>query len=159
MRFWRLTGLGASCFRVGCDFSNLKGDGYLKRFFVVYRWRVQIVGTPAPRNHDSYVAPSVVNDVVLVGTSGSRGESIEPVGPGLLTPLNKRTGKVLRQIKLDAVFKRGIAAVQDYVMFGTGYGGIHTPEPGSFNVWKSRRKLVVRRLWRRARWRSFKMRP
>ncbi|TLD07832.1 hypothetical protein PgNI_10844 [Pyricularia grisea] len=92
--------------------------------------------TPAPHNHDSYVAPAVVNDVVLVGTSGTRGDFVEPVGPGYLTPLDKRTGKVLRRIKLDAVLKGGPATVEDYVFFGTGYGGLHTPEAGSFNVWK-----------------------
>ncbi|ELQ35660.1 hypothetical protein M0657_010983 [Pyricularia oryzae] len=92
--------------------------------------------TPAPHNHDSYVAPAVVNDVVLVGTSGARGDFLEPVGPGYLTPLDKRTGSVLRRIKLDAVLRGGPATVGEYVFFGTGYGGIHTPEPGSFNVWK-----------------------
>ncbi|TLD18386.1 hypothetical protein PspLS_10061 [Pyricularia sp. CBS 133598] len=92
--------------------------------------------TPAPHNHDSYVAPAVVNDVVLVGTSGARGDFIEPVGPGYLTPLDKKTGRVLREVRLDAVLKGGPATVEDYVFFGTGYGGIHTPEAGSFNVWK-----------------------
>ncbi|KAL8382634.1 hypothetical protein RB595_006425 [Gaeumannomyces hyphopodioides] len=92
--------------------------------------------TPAPDNQDSHIAPTVVNDVVLAGTTGARGTGYEPIGPGYLTPLDKNTGKILRQIKMDAVFRGGIAAVCDFVLSGTGYGGLHATLPGSFSVWK-----------------------
>ncbi|KAL8298354.1 hypothetical protein RB597_006803 [Gaeumannomyces tritici] len=91
--------------------------------------------TPAPDNHDSFVAPTVVNDVVLTGTTGARGERLDPIGPGYLTPLDKNTGNILRQIEMDTVFRGGMAAVGDYVLFGTGYGGFHGLVQGSFSVW------------------------
>jgi hypothetical protein len=92
--------------------------------------------TAAPQNHSSYVAPTVVNDVILVGTTGlyTGGTGVEP--PGLLTPLDKTTGKVLRVDTLDSYFRGNLAAVHDYVMFGTGYRSSHPAQPGSFSVWK-----------------------
>ena len=66
--------------------------------------------------------PSVVNDVVLVG------------GPSSLIALDKGTGSILEEwAPLDAYFQAGIAVVDDYVLFGTGYAGAKN---GSFHVWK-----------------------
>lgn len=92
--------------------------------------------TAAPGGHSSFVAPTVVNDVILVGTTGLyiNGTGVTP--PGLLTPLDKTTGEVLRVDTLDAYFRGNLVAVHDYVMFGTGYQSSHPAEPGSFQVWK-----------------------
>ncbi|KAK7184823.1 hypothetical protein DPSP01_002205 [Paraphaeosphaeria sporulosa] len=91
----------------------------------------------APRNMSSTVIPVVVNDVVLTGTSGRWEEgSLSAVGPGDFIALNKFTGEILRDDVLDAFFHAGIAVVQEYVMFGTGYGGLEAAQNGSFNVLK-----------------------
>ncbi|KAL5376928.1 hypothetical protein PMIN06_011258 [Paraphaeosphaeria minitans] len=103
---------------------NLK-DGSIK-------WQIA-----APRNMSSTVIPVVVNDVVLTGTSGRWEEgSLYAVGPGDFIALNKFTGEILRDDVLDAFFHAGIAVVKEYVMFGTGYGGLEAPQNGSFNVLK-----------------------
>jgi outer membrane protein assembly factor BamB len=93
--------------------------------------------TPAPHNMTSIVIPSIVNDVVLNGATGSYNPaSLFPTGPGHFTPLNKHTGRILEDVKLDAYFHGGIAAVHDYVLFGTGYGGQEPAQAGRFQVWK-----------------------
>lgn len=93
--------------------------------------------TAAPRNMTSTVIPVVVNDVILTGTSGEWVEgSLNAKGPGLFIALNKFTGEIIRENVLDAFFHAGIAVVKDYVMFGTGYGGLEAAHNGSFNVWK-----------------------
>lgn len=93
--------------------------------------------TAAPRNMTSTVIPVVVNDVVLTGTSGNWEEgSLFPIGPGSFIALNKFTGEILREDVLDAFFHAGIAAVKEYVLFGTGYGGLEPSQNGSFHVLK-----------------------
>ncbi|KAL8846930.1 MAG: hypothetical protein Q9221_008018 [Calogaya cf. arnoldii] len=87
--------------------------------------------TPSPGNSTTAVQPTVVNDVVLVGVGGP----VPYSGPGTFLALDKYSGEILRETKLDATyFQAGIAVIQDYVMFGTGYGvGFNN---GSFNVWR-----------------------
>jgi outer membrane protein assembly factor BamB len=93
--------------------------------------------TATPRNHSSQIAPTIVNDLVLIGTTTDSGGDPNTIAPGLFTPLDKRTGKVLRVETLDAYFHGNLAAVHDYVMFGTGYGGSGGPgQAGSFQVGK-----------------------
>lgn len=89
--------------------------------------------TPATVNGSSLVPPSIVNDAVLVGRSAS----YAPTGAsnaesGSLVSLDKRTGSILKEWALDSYFQGAIAAVNDTVMFGTGYAG----RQGSFNVWQ-----------------------
>ncbi|KAL8890021.1 MAG: hypothetical protein Q9192_005934, partial [Flavoplaca navasiana] len=75
--------------------------------------------TSSPGNSTTAVQPTVVNDLVLTGVGGPAPYT----GPSSLLALNKYTGKILREIRLDAsYFQSGIAVVQDYVIFGTGYG-------------------------------------
>ena len=78
--------------------------------------------------------PTVVNDVVLTEVGGPAPYT----GPGSLLALNKYTGKILRGVRLDAsYFQSGIAVVQDYVMFGTGYrAGLPGEANGTFRVWR-----------------------
>ncbi|KAF2799759.1 Quino protein alcohol dehydrogenase-like protein [Melanomma pulvis-pyrius CBS 109.77] len=93
--------------------------------------------TKAPRNTASQVVPVVVNDVLLNGVTGDWTESsARPVGPGSFLAMNKLTGEILHETPLDSYFHAGIAVVHDYVMFGTGYGGIEPAAKGSFNVWR-----------------------
>ncbi|KAL8888670.1 MAG: hypothetical protein Q9215_003939 [Flavoplaca cf. flavocitrina] len=90
--------------------------------------------TPSPGNSTTAVQPTVVKDVVLTGVGGPAPYT----GPGSLLALNKYTGEILREIRLDAsYFQSGIAVVQDYVMFGTGYGtGLLGEANGTFRVWQ-----------------------
>ena len=92
--------------------------------------------TVVPRNDSSLVQPTVVNDLVLVGDGGPAGASInQSVGAGSFIALDKFTGSILEDRKLDAQFHAGIAVVHDYIMFGTGYETTGTPN-GTFNVWR-----------------------
>ncbi|KAF8867399.1 Quino protein alcohol dehydrogenase-like protein [Acephala macrosclerotiorum] len=93
--------------------------------------------TAAPRNTTSIVSPAVVNDVVLTGISGNwSSKSVFPVGPGSFLSLDKTTGRILKEVHLDAYFHGSFAIVHDYVMFGSGYGGLEPGAAGSFQVWK-----------------------
>ena len=90
--------------------------------------------TAVPNNDTSVVPPSVANDVVLTGVGGPYvAGSTRKVGPGSFVSLNKKTGGIIKKTVLDTYFQGGIAAVNDYVLFGTGYDATKT---GSFNVWK-----------------------
>lgn len=89
--------------------------------------------TQVPRNGTSQVPPSVVNDVVFVGDSGPFTGFFLEAGPGTLIPLNKHTGAIIKEKTLDTYWQGGIAIVQDYVMFGTGY---QRTVNGTFNVFR-----------------------
>ena len=91
--------------------------------------------TAVPRNSRSFAIPSVVNDVVLVGTSGPYVRLGTYNGPGSLVALDKHTGEIIKETMLDNYFQGGIAVVQDNVLFGTGYSETNTNK-GSFIVWK-----------------------
>ncbi|KAK8104527.1 uncharacterized protein PG998_011560 [Apiospora kogelbergensis] len=93
--------------------------------------------TPAPEEAVSFMAPTVVNGVVLTGTTGAyAGSPGSTKPPGIFVALDKKTGKMLRKVTLDGHFQGGIAVVHDYVIFGTGYGKITATVPGSLQVWK-----------------------
>ncbi|ORY14743.1 quinon protein alcohol dehydrogenase-like superfamily, partial [Clohesyomyces aquaticus] len=92
--------------------------------------------TKAPRNITSMVSPVVINDVILTGVTGNWSENqIFRSGLGSFVVTNKITGQILEEIPLDSYFHAGIATVHDYVMFGTGYGGLEPRQNGSFHVW------------------------
>ena len=91
--------------------------------------------TQAPRNTSSQVAPTIVNDVVIVGIGGPYQGGQASNGTGSLLSLNKNTGTIIVETILDSFFQGGIAVVRDYVMFGTGYGTT-VPRNGTFNVWQ-----------------------
>jgi outer membrane protein assembly factor BamB len=78
--------------------------------------------TQAPDNAIAQVPPTVVGDLVLVGRTGNDDNpaNFENTN-GSLIALNKKTGKVLLNLPLDANFHGGIAVVDNYIMFGTGY--------------------------------------
>ena len=94
--------------------------------------------TPVPANDSSVVPPSIVNNVLLTGRSGS----YTPSGPvahgqkGSLISLDKHTGSILKTWDLDSYFHGAIAVVDDFVMFGTGYATLGVLANGSFNVWR-----------------------
>ena len=89
--------------------------------------------TPVPRNSSSAVAPTVVNDAVMVGVGGPYEGGLSSSDAGSLLALNKYTGTIIVDTMLDTFFQGGIAVVHDYVLFGTGYA---SPRNGSFNVWQ-----------------------
>ena len=94
--------------------------------------------TPVPVNDSSAIPPSIVNDVILTGRSGS----YTPSGPvtqgqkGSLISLDKHTGSILRTWDLDSYFHGAVAVVDDFVMFGTGYATLGVIANGTFNVWR-----------------------
>ncbi|KAL8793209.1 MAG: hypothetical protein Q9195_004145 [Heterodermia aff. obscurata] len=91
--------------------------------------------TPVPRNSSSLVQPTVVNDLVLVGSGGPPTGASSFDIPGSFIALDKFNGNIVTEVILDGYFQAGIAAVHDYVMFGTGYSATLTSN-GSFNVWR-----------------------
>ncbi|KAF6803950.1 pyrrolo-quinoline quinone [Colletotrichum sojae] len=94
--------------------------------------------TSSPNDTVSMMAPTVVNDIVFTGTSGKTGDNGFPQGTGSLVALDKATGKIIREDKLEDFFHGGIAVAQGYLMFGTGYqSGLQPPVAGSFQVWKT----------------------
>ena len=94
--------------------------------------------TPVPVNDSSVVPPSIVNDVLLTGRSGS----YTPSGPitrgqrGSLISLDKHTGSILKTWELDSYFHGAVAVVDDFVMFGTGYATLGVTANGTFYVWR-----------------------
>lgn len=81
--------------------------------------------------------PTVANDIVLVGTGGPGVYT----GPGSFIALNKYTGSIIRETRLGTeYFQSGIAVVQDYVMFGTGYASEQGMANGTFSVWRLRKR-------------------
>jgi outer membrane protein assembly factor BamB len=95
-------------------------------------WTVQ-----APDNLASSVPPTVVNDVLAIGTTGSRTMPGFPTAPGTFVVLEKESGGLLRNEYLDGLFHGGVTAVGDYLMFGTGYySSLYPPLAGSFYVYK-----------------------
>lgn len=89
--------------------------------------------TPSPGNSTTAVQPTVANDVILTGVGGPAPYT----GPGSFLALDKYSGRILRETKLDAAyFQAGIAVVQGYVMFGTGYASGVGGSNGTFNVWQ-----------------------
>ena len=91
--------------------------------------------TPVPRNSSSLVQPTVVNDLVLVGSGGPPTGASSFNISGSFIVLDKFSGDVVTEVILDGYFQAGIAAVGEYVMFGTGYSATLTFN-GSFNVWR-----------------------
>lgn len=94
--------------------------------------------TPVPGNEFSESVPSVVNDVVFNGRSGTIPAVAggAPTGLGGLVAMEKRTGIILHDYTLDDIFYANIAIVDRYVMFGTGYG--FGSGNGTFQVWQLR---------------------
>lgn len=92
--------------------------------------------TPVPGNEFSESVPSVVNDVVFNGRSGGVPAAAggPPTGLGGLVAMDKRTGTILHDYTLDAIYYANIAIVDRYVMFGTGYG--FGTGNGTFQVWQ-----------------------
>ena len=91
--------------------------------------------TPVPRNATSQVMPSIVNDVVLVGTGGPYRGLLVPAPPGSLLALDKDTGEVIKESILDTYFQGAIAIAGERIFFGTGYS-LAKNVTGSFEVWK-----------------------
>ena len=94
--------------------------------------------TPVPANDSSVVPPSIVNNVLLTGRSGSYTSSgpVEQGQKGSLISLDKRTGSILKTWDLDSYFHGAVAVVGDLVLFGTGYAAIGSVANGTFNVWR-----------------------
>lgn len=74
---------------------------------------------PVPRNASSYIAPTVVNDVVMTGVTGDWvNGTIEPTGTLVL--LDKATGAVVGEYPINDIFERGAVPVGDYLLVVSG---------------------------------------
>lgn len=94
--------------------------------------------TLAPDNAIAEVPPTVVGDLVLAGRTGSEDNpaNFENTDGGLVA-LDKLTGDIVFDYTLDANFHGGIAVVDSYIMFGTGYAPfMGYTGSGSFYVMK-----------------------
>jgi outer membrane protein assembly factor BamB len=80
-------------------------------------WEVQSL----PEASLAEVPPTVVNDIVLVGTTGANISDAYTGNGGVLKILDKHTGKLIKSVALNANFHGGIAVQGQYIMFGTGY--------------------------------------
>jgi len=93
--------------------------------------------TQVPKNMSSQAAPTIANDVVFTGRTGSRGTGLAGyTGGGGLIALNKNTGAILHDYGFNDTFYANIAIVDNYIMFGDGYAS--KPGNGGFNVWKAK---------------------
>lgn len=93
--------------------------------------------TPVPNDAFAIAPPTVVNDVVLFTRAGKQSAPIREQYTktvGGLIPVNKHTGKILDEYELDATMHGGIAVVDRYVLFGTGYEPPYNGS-GSFYVY------------------------
>jgi hypothetical protein len=73
--------------------------------------------------------------VVLIGITDYWSQnSFSTTGRGSFVALDRRTGELLREVPLDAMFRGNFPTVHDYIMFGTGYGRAGARENGTFNV-------------------------
>lgn len=78
---------------------------------------------PTPPNTTSRVPPTVVNDLVITGISGSQSEPqlITPTSTGTAMILDKESGRIVAQYPQDSILYSGFVPVGDYLLFGTGY--------------------------------------
>ncbi|THW05552.1 hypothetical protein D6D26_02081 [Aureobasidium pullulans] len=87
--------------------------------------------TPAPLDSIALVPPTVVNDVLFTGRTGTNKTGSYDLTQGGLIAIDKRSGLIIRDYNLEVNFHGGVAVQNDYVMFGTGYndfagiGGFH----------------------------------
>ena len=91
--------------------------------------------TASPGGSVSLAVPTVVNDVVFFSRVGNGTEVAELLDrtPGGLLPVDKATGNILRDYELGSNMHGGVAVVEGWVMFGTGYQIANGT--GQFNVW------------------------
>lgn len=87
--------------------------------------------TPCPLDAISVAVPTVVNDVVFFSRVGNATDYDKTNGG--LVPVDKATGAVIMDYPLQADMHGGVAVVDGYVMFGTGYSGSTS---GQFLVWE-----------------------
>jgi outer membrane protein assembly factor BamB len=95
--------------------------------------------TPATHNSLALQPPTAAGDLVFYPRAGVVDET--PSGylnsKGALTVLDKRSGDVVTEVELDVNFQGGIAVVNGYVLFGTGYrNGMNFVGNGSLYVLK-----------------------
>ncbi|KAH8678239.1 quinon protein alcohol dehydrogenase-like superfamily [Xylariales sp. PMI_506] len=91
---------------------------------------------PAPGKTVSSVPPTIVNDVLVTGTTGAGSATSFPTGSGSLIVLQKSDGQLLRNEPLNGLFHGAVAAVGNALLFGTGYySSLYPPLAGSFYVY------------------------
>jgi outer membrane protein assembly factor BamB len=79
---------------------------------------------PVPDNSTNYASPTVANDLVLVGRTGTydTGTVTAPAGTkGGLVFLEKSTGMAIGELGVDTTMWGGVAVQGNWVMFGSGY--------------------------------------
>jgi len=108
---WRLQGASANITNSAFGAASLSDGSIL--------WETQ-----SPMGSMSEAAPSVANDVVFTGRSGVTGATGPGslVGSGGLIALNKKSGAVLKDYPLGAIFYGNAAVVDGYVCLAMGMG-------------------------------------
>jgi len=80
--------------------------------------------TSATRDSNSIVMtpPTVVGDLAIWPRTGVvGGDGLYFNSQGALIVIEKKTGKIIKEMEVDTNFNGGIAVQGKYVMFGTGY--------------------------------------
>lgn len=93
-------------------------------------WDTQVL----PDTAQAFVPPSIVNDVVITGRTQLSAD--DPSEGGKLVLLDSVSGSMLGSLELDVDYHGGIAAQDDYLLFGTGYQNTFFNTTGSFYVVK-----------------------
>jgi glucose dehydrogenase len=105
-------------------------------------WAVAI-----PNLELSEVAPTVIGDIIMTGSTGSNAGYT----PGNLIALNKNTGEMLVNLQLDSTYHGGIAFANNFMLVPTGYSyqNVSPPSPRktfgllltslftAYTIWKS----------------------
>ncbi|KIW00190.1 uncharacterized protein PV09_08230 [Verruconis gallopava] len=93
---------------------------------------------PVPDLQLAYTPPAVVNDIILVGRSGSRAVvNSDTTGQttGAVVALAKSNGNTLQTWPVDSIQRGGVLVAGGFMMFGSGYHYQNSFKTGSFYVY------------------------
>jgi outer membrane protein assembly factor BamB len=105
--------------------ANLKTGGLL--------WQV-----PVPDLQLAYTPPAIVNDLMIVGRSGSRtvdNDNTDGQVTGAILALSKSTGATLREFPLGSIQRGGVTVAGGFILFGAGYHYQNSFQDGAFYVY------------------------
>lgn len=120
-----LTSGGAPINNSAWGSTNLKTGGL--------QWQV-----PVPDLQLAYTPPSIVNDIMFVGRSGSRTVDNDDTSrqvAGAVIALSKDTGATLFEFPQTSIQRGGIAVAGGFILFGTGYHYQNRFQAGGINIY------------------------
>ena len=95
-------------------------------------WDTQV----QPGNAQAFVPPTIANGVVISGRTQLAAAGAGAAKGGKLVLLNSDSGDVLNSMALDSPYHGGIAVLDEYLLFGTGYENPFSNSTGSLYVVK-----------------------